>query len=354
MLREFFDWWFSQLKSLLPAGLKSRMRQELCLLYLDLNGQQLAAHASFRNETFNFGDIPLDEDADEHPQLQSFIRELPRRPDRIVLRLARGRYLSREVELPLAAEENLSDAIAYQLDHLTPFSADQVLYFCGVKERIPAHKKLRAWLAVTPTAQVDQALQVLGGTPPTPMRMPRQAPRSDGPLEIVFRPFGQSDSRGFSGTLALAGLLLLLLIGAFSLHVNNRIETREQLGNQLAQLRAEASDAAQAREVLQQLRDQAGQLQKLQPDQPRITALWNDLTERLDSQTWIQRIDLRDGKLTLQGISDNAAALIATLEASPHLRDVSFASSVTRDRVSSKDRFNISARVIEPVQGSAS
>ena len=68
-----------------------------------------------------------------------------------------------------------------------------------------------------------------------------------------------------------------------------------------------------------------------------------DLSQRLDDGTWLQRIDLREKRVTLQGISGNATGLIELLEASPFLRDVSFGASVTRDRSSDKERFNINA-----------
>ena len=354
MLRDFFNWWFGQLKDLLPGGLKSRMRQELCLLYLDIGAQQVDIHASFHNKPHRFGKVAIDADPEGLPELQRFLAELPRRPDRILVRVAQDRYLSREVELPLATEENLTETIGFQLDQLTPFTPEQVLYFCGVSERLPAQKKLKAWLAVTPTEQVDKALQLLGGPPPAPARMPRQAPQPDGPLQIMFRPYGQSDSRGFGGTLVLALVFALLLAGAFTLHVLNRIETRDLLAEELNQVRIQANEAAETRQTLQRLQQQSSQLAGLRSDEPRFIAFWDDLSERLDDQTWLQRLDLRDGTINLQGVADNAPRLIEQLEASPYLREVSFASSVTRDRASSKDRFNISARFVEPKAGGAS
>lgn len=346
MLREFLHWWSSQLKDLLPAGLKSRMRQELCLLYLDVDGDQVAIQAGYRNQSHRFGQLSIDADPEDHPELQSFLAGLPRRPDRILVRLAPGRYLQRDVELPLAAEHNLNEAIGFQLDQLTPFNPDRVVYFCGLRERRPAQKKLLAWLAVTPAEQVDRALQLLGGAPPTPLRLPRKAPSKDSALEIVFRPFGQSDSRGFASTLLLASVLLLVLGASFGLHLHNRLQLRDQLAAELQAVRVEAAEASQLRDSLQQQQRQARQLGTSQHDQPPFLSLWNELTERLEDDTWLQRIDLQDGQLTIQGVSDNAPQLIELLQASPLLQQVSFGASVTRDRVTNKDRFNITARFV--------
>lgn len=345
MIKHFFQWWFQQLKDLLPAGLKSRMRQELCLLYLDMSRDTVSIRANFRGHSDAFGELPLNEDADENPELLQWLRELPRQPDRIVLRIAQGRFITRELDLPLAAEQNLSESIGFQIEQLTPFNADQVLCFSGLLERLPSEKKLRAWMAVTPTQQIDNALQLLGSPPPTPLNMPRQQPASGGPLEIVFRPFGQSDSRGFRGTLISAILLIAALLGVGWLHVENRQTSHQHLQSALSNARSEANEAAALREAASRLQQQTEQLAGSLQTTPVFTALWADISERLDDQTSLQRIDLRDNKLVLQGLSENAPQLIEQLEASPWLDNVSFASSVTRDRASNKDRFNISAQL---------
>lgn len=346
MLSELFHWWLGQLKSLIPTQLKARFRQELCLLYMALEQDTVSIHANFRGETHQFGDIPLldDNEVRQH-ELRYFLQQLPRCPDRILVQIAPGRYLSREVELPLAAEQNLSETLRYQLEQLTPFPADQVLYFCGINERLPAQKKLRAWLSVTPSEPVDDALSLLDGTPPTPERMPTQAPANGAPLEIVFRPFGQTDRANFRSTFLLGTALLLLVAGVTTLHVSNRIETRDHLQQQLTQVRVEAREADLLKQAIDQVHEQTQTLELRKSQWPRVLPIWHDVTQRLDDDTWLKRMDLRDGQLTLQGLSANASSLIETLEASPHLRDVRFASSVTRDRSSESDNFNINALI---------
>lgn len=344
-MREFFDWWITQLKALLPDGLKSRLRQELCLLYLDVQRDRVRASASYQNKAYSFGEVDNAEAGEEHPGLRRFVNELPRRPDRILVRIGQGRYLSREVELPLAAEDNLAEAIGFQLEQLTPFSADQVLCFSGVSERLTAQNKLRAWLTVTPAEQVDRVLQLLGGPPPTPVHMPRKPPPKDASLEIAFRPFGQSDGGSFRGALLMGVLLVLLFAAVFSLHIINRVQTRDHLQQVLADARIEAAEASRLQEGIETQRDQALQLAQIHAESPQIIPLWDDLSQRLDDDTWLQRIDLRDRKLTMQGISADASRLIEQLEDSPFLNEVRFGASVTRDRSSDKERFNITAQL---------
>lgn len=345
MIREFLDWWFTQLKGVLPENLLSRLRQELCLLYLDVERDHVSIHARFKDQDFKFGQLDYDEVGEESPEVQHFINHLPRRPDRIMVRIGKGRYLARDVELPLAAEQNLTETINYQLEQLTPFTPEQVICFSGIKERMPEDKKLRAWLAVTPVEQVDAVLQTMGETPPTPVRAPRAAPAEGEWLEILFRPFGQTDSSRYRGRLLLTLMFLLLLGAVFTLHVFNRMQTRDHLQNVVGEVRDEALEVDRLRAEIESLRDQARQLNQNNLQAVNVMALWDDLTQRLDDDTWLQRVDLRDRQLTLQGVSSNAASLIGQLESSPHLSNVRYGSSVTRDRSSDKERFNISATV---------
>lgn len=345
MIREFLDWWFSQLKAVLPENLVSRLRQELCLLYLDVEREHVAIHARFKGQDFDFGKLDYQEIGEESQEVQHFIKHLPRRPDRIMVRIGKGRYLAREVELPLAAEHNLGETINYQLEQLTPFTPEKVICFSGIKERMPEEKKLRAWLAVTPVEQVDEILQTLGQAPPTPVQAPRAAPAEGEWLEILFRPYGQTDSSSYRGRLLLTLVFLLLFGAVFSLHLFNRMQTRDYLRDVVGDVRNQAVEVDRLRAEIDSLREQAAQLNQNNLQAVDVMVLWDDLTQRLDDDTWLQRIDLRDRQLTLQGVSSNAASLIGQLESSPHLGNVRYGSSVTRDRSSDKERFNISATV---------
>jgi len=344
MLREFLDWWLGQLKDLLPAKLKSQLRRELCLLYLDVRRDEVEVRANFHGKQYPFGNLEVNSDNDlRQLELQEFITSLPQPPDRILVRISQGRYLSREIDLPLAAEDNIADTVRFQIEQLTPFSADQVLCFSGIKERLPAEKKLKVWMAVTPTEQVDEALQLLGGPPPTPMQMPRTQPEAGEPLEIVFRPFGRRSGSSMDSFIGMAVIFILLFTSVFSFHVYNRTQTRDHLQQQLHQARDQATQAVSIKKAIQQMREQSQQLSQKKSGSTSFIGLWDDLTQRLDDNTWLQRIDLQGSKITLQGISSNSSQLIEQLEASPYLSDVRFASSVTRDKRSEADRFNLSA-----------
>ena len=354
MRHAFFNWWFGQLRDLIPESLRSRMRRDLCLVYLEVEPESLGVRYTHRNREKSLGTLPLGSSESTAERLRALLAQAPSQPDRIVIRLPPGLYLQREVELPLATEENLYESIGFQIEQLTPFSADQVEYQCGIKERMPENKKLLAWMVAAPRKQLDGVLRLLGEPAPTPVTKVHKAPPAAGFLELSYRPFGKSDKSGLKSTLALGmALVVVLCVGGY-LHIQNQQRIHEQLETAVRDVRGEAAEAAALREQIEKIKMQAEQLGAYRAETPQLVAMWDDLTQRLADDTWLQRLDLRNDTLVLHGVSGNAATLIEQLEASPHLKNVRFTSSVTRDRSSSKDRFSLSASLATSADRDAS
>ena len=60
---------------------------------------------------------------------------------------------------------------------------------------------------------------------------------------------------------------------------------------------------------------------------PTTTILLADITNRLPDDTWLTQLQIRQGTLTLSGVSPSSSPLIALLEASPFLAQVRFGSA---------------------------
>ncbi|HYP62712.1 MAG TPA: PilN domain-containing protein, partial [Acidocella sp.] len=71
------------------------------------------------------------------------------------------------------------------------------------------------------------------------------------------------------------------------------------------------------------------------------------LTDALPDDTWLSDLTLKNGDLTFDGQSANAAQLIGLLSAVPGLRDPSFTAPVTRTADGKADLFSLHATVSE-------
>ncbi|HAS52556.1 MAG TPA: hypothetical protein DCS21_12775 [Gammaproteobacteria bacterium] len=74
-----------------------------------------------------------------------------------------------------------------------------------------------------------------------------------------------------------------------------------------------------------------------------------ELTEILPDNTWLERLQIKGDTLQLIGQSTSASALVSVIEESKWLSGAAFASPVTNDRRTGKERFVLGARVaVEP------
>lgn len=351
MLYEFFHWWFTQLNSLVPSNFKRYWQQAACTLYIDVSPQTLTIQAHTRQKKITFGQLNIHEaNNSQNPKLAKFLQDLPCQPERLILRIDAKSYLLRDVELPLAAEENLQQTIGFQLEQLIPFPTDQAVNFSGIKQRLPAEKKLLAWLASMPQQTIQQATTLLGYHTTTLLQAPHTAPRHGEALELHYQIPNNIPWWSLKNIGVLSLLVCACLAGAFTLHIQNRHASYAYMQAQLNPVKAQAKQATQLQQLLKTRQTQTQQLAKHKAKNIRFMDLWSDITQRLNNDTWVYQLDMRDNALYLQGTSNNASALIQQLEASPYLQEVHFIASVTREPRSDQERFNISARLHQPVE----
>src|SRR5207247_3272263 len=158
------------------------------------------------------------------------------------------------------------------------------------------------------------------------------------PVRVYGRGGGDEDmSVGTVVLVAVIGVLLLVWGGSALVKDElNRRHVRDEL----------ARDERQVKEVkaLQNENDDLRrQLQILSGEEKRVTVLLKELSDVIPADAYLTSINLRGGRLTLDGMARSASDLIAALEKSKHFKNVSFTSPTTRS--GDKDRFSLVAEV---------
>jgi Tfp pilus assembly protein PilN len=74
---------------------------------------------------------------------------------------------------------------------------------------------------------------------------------------------------------------------------------------------------------------------------PSVTDVWNELSVLLPDGSWVQQLSYAEGFFAIEGVSNNAEALVPLLEASKKFRDVSFSAAVTQSQGEAGQRFAI-------------
>ncbi len=254
--------------------------------------------------------------------------------------------LIKEVELPLAARENLRQALAYEMHRFTPFSADDVYYDYQTMEE--TDHLIRVRLAVVPRRLVRKATRWLSSwdlqfVPRITSWRPEDAHES----KIIFR-FRESRYRFWRMRKASAFLLAANLILATFVVALPLVLEQDRLNSLHAEL-------AQLHNELEQYSDTYGRTEDLEKRREffasqvdaRVSALQllEVLTNQFPDDTWIMQLELREGMLHLQGYSSKATSLVGILESSSMFDNPQFSSPVIRDETMGKDRFHLSVGV---------
>lgn len=124
MIVEFLTWWFGQLGDLVPEGwrrLGSSTGDALVVAPAGpLAGGVEAAQVSLRHSG---RETPLG----RFGLASGGLAELPQSAGKpVVLRLAETDVLSKTLSLPLSAERDLDQVLAFEMDRETPFSPEEI------------------------------------------------------------------------------------------------------------------------------------------------------------------------------------------------------------------------------------
>ena len=127
MVREFFAWWFGQLADLLPQGLRrSALNAADALVITPIGPLGHGAEAVVVDLRRNGKETSLGHFRYRCRRLGGTAPH--RRDDRACSASANSEVLAKTVTLPLAAERELDQVLAFEMDRETPFKAEELYW----------------------------------------------------------------------------------------------------------------------------------------------------------------------------------------------------------------------------------
>lgn len=343
MIREFFTWWFQQLTDLLPQELRrSAFSTVDGLVVAPLgplgNGVERVALIARRNGKENpLGQFGLG---------SAGLPELQRNAGRTaVLRLGETDVLGKSVTLPLAAERELAQVLAFEMDRETPFKAEELYWNHRITAVDRQNGRLSVRLSLVPKATLDPLLDDLArvGIRPSAVEI------SDGPDKGFSLPLHANGSRAryaasrflWPATACCAALALAAIVIPF---VRQEITLRP-LEREIAAGRAAAAEADSLRQEIERLSGSAGFIESERDKAGRPLAVLAAATRILPDDTYLTEMELHQRKLTLSGRSAGAARLIPALAADGEFRNPGFSAPVTRLEALRTELFTINTEV---------
>lgn len=278
--------------------------------------------------------------------------QLPRdlRAQPAEIRLDASRVISKTLQLPAASRHYLNEVVSHQLERMTPWAADRVVFdYAVAEEPTSGRDQISVRLVATSRDVFDRTLSQLAAAGIEPAVVGTSEDRLDQPSPVNLFRAGKTSRREELRrrvVLALAGIALVgLVLSALT-------------GWRLYALNAEAT---QLQEDMSAARNQIGTVVSgLQLSESRgrivaeknatipVVALLDRLSALIPTNTYLTELAAEGAELRLAGLSSDAPALIGILEATDLLSDVRFAAPTIRDEAAAQDRFEIEARIVSP------
>ena len=297
----------------------------------------------------------VDLGAFDEPRRRSAFRALLQRAgetrDRVRLRLARGEALVRRVAMPMATEENLRQVLAFEMDRLTPFRADEVYFDYRVVTRDAAAGRLSVAIAVARREFVDALLGRLRGLGANVQGLSVQEDPAGAAQPLDLLPSEQRGERETSRDRivqrSLVGAVVVLLLFALGIPLWRKRETVVMLLPlvEKARVQAEATSRLSA-ELERQVNDYNFLLAKKYGSWP-VLAYVEEISRLLPDNTWVQVLEVRTtGKtreVQITGETASSSKLIEILEQSKLLQNSTPRGTVSRGSTPNSERFMIAA-----------
>jgi general secretion pathway protein L len=141
--------------------------------------------------------------------------------------------------------------------------------------------------------------------------------------------------------LLVASAVLLLVWGASAMVKDAMLRRQVQ-----ARLEELAPDVREVKTIQNEIDELQHQVEILGPaGEGRVTTLLKDLTELIPPDAYLTSMNLRGGRLTLDGMARSASDIITALEKSKRFKNVTFSSPTTRQ--GDRERFALSAEVVK-------
>jgi general secretion pathway protein L len=335
----FLAWWGGELATFVPAGWRGRLDGDR--LVVDLGDGEARFTRVVGGRSLALGSFPAEPGrADAARRL---LTGIPLADTPVVLRLGGGQAVAKSVNLPLAAEENLSEVLAFEMERLTPFRAEQVHFAYAVAERRTADRSIRVDLVVVPRDGLAAARDLLldWGIPVDRVQALPPAPALELAPAEWRRAAGPSRRRQAALAIATAVLAAAAIVSPL-LHDTLALKSAEA---QVASLRPAADAVLKLQVEIDGWASGAQRVARLKREAPSATRLLDEFTRLLPDDTWVSQFNLVDGTVELQGTTASASALVGMLEASKAVAKVRFRTPITSDPLTKLERFELAVEL---------
>ena len=362
-LAAFLRWWLSELAPLVPRSTRAAVRRRRMRPVFAFEGDSVTLWTPVMRGaelvTEPGPQIALSGDAAAaagRAALDSLAGIARGGAPRVVIALPGRQTLRRTLALPAALEENLKQALAYDLDRHTPFKADELYFDAAIIGRDAVRGEIRVDLAAVRRGIVDQAVQVVEGWGAQVVAVVPDVPASASASRLNLLP---EDLRPAAVTwrrwqvLAPIALLAAIALAGATVPIWQKREYAIALGRQVDTARSQAAVSEGLRTELERLTGEYNFALERKYAFPPTVQVLDEITKLLPDDTWLTQMELKTSsrgkdtqrELMLRGESGNAGRLITLFEESKVFAQAAPRSPTTKIQPGPGEIFDLVAQL---------
>lgn len=270
---------------------------------------------------------------------------LPQQPKALLL--PSDLMLTRQIEMPVAAEADLNAAMQFEIASNSPFTSEETCAGWRVVGRDDASLRLIYVIAARATVRdliaqyaLDSAdyveqFEIWAETDGHLVQMEGAGETTRNALYLQ-----QLLEQGRKLGLAILAVCLLLVLPGAILAARS-----SQLADVLALTESEASAATAARNELVSVESRVLTAREFFADRSLYNRWLNALSDVTPDSVYLTRLGLEGNRLTISGMAMNAAEYQTKLASSGLVSDLSAPSAFTRDQRTGRERFTLTMRL---------
>lgn len=344
----FLQWWRDELVGLLPDRVRNVVAHDVEKLVIRLQDDALAYSREQGTQRTEIYQHKLSSDAKtDGSNLATELVQFERTPPLTTLLVEGEAVLRKRIAVPMAAEDNLASVLGFEMDRHTPFARDDVMFDFVIRDRLTEKSQLDVELLVLPKASLAPLLDAVRKRNIAIDRVDIET--EDGVAGVNFLPVDERPKR-VNKRLRINIALSVVAVGLLYAVMWQSINAREQaLAQYQEKVKATQQEAREVRGLMDQLdeaRDAATFLSDQRSSTPHTIEILRDVTRLLPDDTYLQRLDIRDGMVRVQGLAPEHTALIPALAESRYLRPPETRGSVGTDPRTGKERFTLESKIV--------
>ncbi|MFI3194217.1 MAG: PilN domain-containing protein [Methylococcaceae bacterium] len=345
-IKSFLRWWRRELSFLVPEKIKRLFNDRHGFLIIRPDGQQLSLSYQLGEQTDFIAKI------DRNEVGITYYKTLAASDERLLkatplIRLSMQDAVSRELTLPAAAKENLTQVIAYELDRYTPFKADQVYFSVQPLTGNTEQDQLNVLLVLTMRDFLDVLYEDVKALGLSPLFVDYQGvPNNLDPVVLSYNLLPEKFQQKTPKTprLIYASLMttsVVLLVSVLVMPVWLEYQTVNALTEKVRVIEKDAKKIKSLQAEMDAIINESQKLLDEKNAVPMVVGMLDSLSTIIKDDTWLAYLQYSDNHLQIQGESPAASTLIGILEASDFFTNARFVSPVTQNNVSKLERFQI-------------